>query len=420
MSEEERTSQVAGAAELAEATAEAEASSSAVALVDEAAATGAAAVEPEPKPEPEPEVKKPRARQWVNMRGSSMDLRCGVGNTGNAARDLRSAVGKPHACALAHDAGVDPAYLESLRRDLTDQGFATTVLEVPAGALDLPSVAGFDEALAKAGVTSDDLVCVVGRERTLSLASFACATWCGGVSLAQVPLDVVSALTCGVTPRALDLPGSPRSIVQEGATRFCICDLEVLRPDPTSEDARHGFALMVASAMGDSEKAFSRLWDRAEDLVQGDEGAWVDQLADTTKSRGRIVSSTALAVRQSVSYGQDFAYALQAATAGAVPFSTCLADGLRFSARIAVVQETLSIDDMFTQDELLERLGLPTCEVAVDAEALVDALKAERFARSRRFMLPIPRALGRVRPTVVEDDLLREHVAAWCETRVAE
>ena len=40
----------------------------------------------------------------------------------------------------------------------------------------------------------------------------------------------------------------------------------------------------------------------------------------------------------------------------AVPASTLLADGMRFSARLAVALEQLSVDDMFTQDELLERL----------------------------------------------------------------
>ena len=67
--------------------------------------------------------------------------------------------------------------------------------------------------------------------------------------------------------------------------------------------------------------------------------------------------------------------------------------------------------------ELLERLGVGTTEVPVDPEELTRALRAERFRRSRRFMLALPRSLGRVRLAIVEDDLLAEHVAAWCASR---
>ena len=113
----------------------------------------------------------------------------------------------------------------------------------------------------------------------------------------------------------------------------------------------------------------------------------------------------------------DFARALRSVAGDSVPASSLLADGLRFSARLAVALEQLSVDDMFTQDELLERLGLGTCEVPVAPDALVAALKQERFSRTNRFMMATPRALGRVRLSVIPDDLLAEHAAAWCASR---
>ena len=70
---------------------------------------------------------------------------------------------------------------------------------------------------------------------------------------------------------------------------------------------------------------------------------------------------------------------------------------------------------MFTQDELLERLGLGTTEAAVDPQALVAAMREERFRRTNRFMVATPRALGRVRLTAVPDELLEEHVTVGCD-----
>ena len=358
-------------------------------------------------------------RQWVTLRNASMDVRGGAGILGHAAHDLRALVGRPHACALVREPGEDAELVEEFCRDLSDQGFDVRALEMPAGGCDLARVEALDVLLAERDITADDLVVAVGGLETLSVASFACASWCGGVSLAEVPTDVVSALVAGPSPRALDLPGLPRMVSHDGSARFSVIDLELIGADPAEERTRLAFALMVASAMADSAKAFERLWDGADAVAAGEPIALLTQLMDTMKSRGRVVSSNAVATRQSISYGQDFARALRAVTSGAAPASVALADGLRVAARLAVAQGALSIDDMLAQDELLERLGVGTTEVPVDAGELVAALRAERFRRTNRFMMAIPRAIGRVRPATVSDEELVEHLGAWCAARPA-
>lgn len=355
-------------------------------------------------------------RQWVTLRNSSMDVRAGVGTSVTFAHDLRSCVGKPHCCALVHEGDADEL-VSRLRVDLLAEGFEVRLIEMPAGGCELARAGALDALFAKAGITADDLVVAAGGEKTLSVASFACASWCGGVSLAEVPLDLVSALTAGTTPLALDVPGAPSLVVQEGSARFSLVDVDLLGFDPVREQARLAFAHMVATAMDDSDKAFGRLWDSAPDLMAGDFSALVTQLLDTVKSRGKVVSSTSLATRQSAAYGQDFARALAGLVGPEVPASATLGDALRFSARLAVGMEQFSVDDMLCQDELLERLGVGTTAAVVDPEVLVRALKAERFRRSRRFMLPLPRAIGRVRLAIVADDLIAEHARAWCAAR---
>lgn len=391
----------------------------------EPATAAEAASEPEPVPAPEaapePEPEKPaeprRVRQWVNLRNSSMDVRAGRGICASVAHDLRSAIGKPHGCAVVHEASAPEAVIDQLRLNLSDQGFSVHEVVLAEAPCDLAAVSALDAELAERGITADDLVVAVGGFETLSLASFACASWCGGVSLAEVPLDLASAIEAGTTPRSLDLPGLPRMVAQLGSARFSLVDADLYDCDPAGEGAQHAFALMVATAMCDSDKAFGRLWDAADDLAAGDTDALVTQLLDTVKSRGRVVSSTSLATRQSIEYGTSFAHALATLAGPGAPASALLADGLRFAARLAVAEDALSVDDMLTQDELLERLGVGTTEGPVDPEALVRAIKAERYRRTNRLMLGLPRAIGRVRLSVVPDDLLAEHAAAWCATR---
>lgn len=369
--------------------------------------------------QPEPVIEVPTKRQWVTLRGSSMDLRVGAGIVDGIAHDISSAIGRPRACALAVEPGAPADLVETLRRGLTDQGFQVHVFDLPAGeeAHAFSSIEKVFAGLAEAGITSDDLVVAVGHEGALSHAGVACAHWCGQVMIAEVPLDLASAITAAVTPRGLDIAGRQRMVVLDGTARFEICDLDVLLANSTEEDVLFARAMMVAAAMADSDKAVGALWDAADEVAAGDKCALVSALTECIRSRGKVVSSSSVAIRQSAEYGQTLRRALRAVLGVGEPESALLADAMRFAARLSVAGENLSIDDMFTQDELLERLGLGTVKAAVDADELVAAIQKERFARTNRFMLALPRALGRVRLTAVETETLTEHVRAWCASR---
>lgn len=365
-----------------------------------------------------PAVAPSRARQWVPLRSHSMDLRVGTGNLGEVAQALRSSVGRPHGCALVYDADATPAnVVDTLRVDLSDKGFDLKMIPWTLSSCELGAIGELDALLAQNGVTGDDLVVAVAGYKMLAVASAACSRWCGGVSLAEVPLDVASAISGAVTPRALDLPGLPRMVFQDGSARSLFVDTALFDANTSSEEALLAYALMVQTATCESDKAFGRLWDAAEDLVAGDPAALVTQLQDTIKIRGKVVGSTSAAVRQSIEFGQSFAHALRAVVGAGEPASSLLADGMRFAARLGVALESFPIDDMFAIDDLLERLGVGTTEADVDPDALVKALCNERFLRTNRLMLAIPRALGRVRLSVVTEDTIAEHIHAWCASR---
>ena len=77
--------------------------------------------EPEAEPETEPEDDAPvriRAkRQWVNLRGNSLDARVGDDLIGTMGNDLRAYVGKPRAAVLASVPEAPADVVEAIRRD---------------------------------------------------------------------------------------------------------------------------------------------------------------------------------------------------------------------------------------------------------------------------------------------------------------
>lgn len=360
-----------------------------------------------------------RKRQWVSLPGGSCDFRMGTNQLDEASIILKGAVGKPRASVLLAQEGEQEDVLETMRRQMTDAGFLVERVSVPQGVpvRDVKAAAALLADLGDAGITADDLVVAVGNTDLLSLASYACAQWCGGVPLVMVPTGMVALLEAPVTPRGIDVGSRERILQVKQGAKHVLFDFGVGVPNEVNEDVLMARVHMVVTAMCDSETSFSKLWDRSEGIVSGDPEVLCEQLQETLKLRGKIVSSTALALRQSISYGEAFARALIRLVGDDLAPSTARAEALRFQARLAAGEGMFEIDDVLAQDELLESLELPILQATVDPDELVAAVRAERFARSNRFLLGLPRKLGRVRLAAVDDELIAEHVAAWCASR---
>jgi 3-dehydroquinate synthetase len=358
------------------------------------------------------------SRQWIALPGGSCDVRMAAGMLDEASPVLKSAVGTPQRAALAVEAGVDEEVVELLLHQLSDAGFLAARIELPGGAAarSLDALHAAQTRLAQRHLTSDDLLVFVGGADVCSLGSHVAATWCGGAPLALVPLGQTALLEAPITPRALDVAGVEQLVSCRPAAKFVLYDTSCPALEDASEDAAFARCLMLVAAMCDAEPSFAHLWDRAEALVAGEAAETIDQLHETLKIRGKLISSTAIATRQSITYGESFARALRE-LAPEVPASVARAEALRFQARLACAQGVFEVDDVLAQDELLEQLGIGTVQVSLDPAELVAAVRTSRLARSNRFLLGLPRKLGRVRLAAVTDELLLEHAQAWCAAR---
>lgn len=354
-------------------------------------------------------------RQWIPMAGGSCDVRIGEGALEQSSKVLKDSVGNPRKCVAVVRASIDDATRELLRRQLVDAGYEVDWHEVaPSASCTLEDATLLVETFARQGITGDDLCCALGDASVLSLASWACGSWCGQTTLVAIPSDEVALLEGALIPRPLDVGGHARMLSVRPCARRILFDTGMAISEPGEEASLYTRALMVAGAMAGAERVFSELWDRADDIAQGELDVVTTQLLATAKSRGQASSSTAVAVRQSLAYGQDFANGLERVTGPVCPRSTMVAEGMRFAARLSVGMGKLSLDDMLAQDELMEALGLGMASVDVDSHELIRALKDEQFERGNRFMLLLPLAIGRVRLAKVPDDLLEEHAIAWC------
>lgn len=358
-------------------------------------------------------------RQTVPLQGTSCDMRVGEGALDQLSGELRLLVGAPKRAALVACEGTSEDLLEECRRQLSDAGFAVSDITCELGR-SVASALPIFSALDAASITADDVIVAVGNSDTLSLMSFVTSSWCAGVTFVVVCTDLLACAQAVTTPLSLDVPAGHELMVNlRSWARMAFCDLRYVSLE-RNDALEEAFALFVATAVCDNNDGFDKLVARAADLVALDVDALVEQTVETARIRGRITTSTALAVRQAISYGQVFVEGMRELFDG-VPNGILLAEGMRVLARLATSSEDSdgTPDFVFTQDALLSKLGLGEVAVDVEPAELIDAMREVCFRRSNRFLLPLPLRVGRVRLGSVAEPVLNQHLAAWCEARRA-
>lgn len=387
------------------------------------------AVEPEPEPELEPAVEpattsepepEPLRRQWIALSAGSCDLRVGAQALLQFGHICKSQVGIPHTMTLLYDDAVDTDTLDELRRQTTSAGFELVEAHLEHMNYTLSSVDAICRILLEHHITADDMICATGSACTLQLCEYAARTWCSGVRFMALPIDI-SGLICATTqPEALSCSNSTAMISIPSQADHVLFDTAYVPRDLACSQARFMRVMMVASAMAESQSQFGTLWDNAYTIMHDDPEELIDYAIEGIKLRGRMLASSALSIRQAAAYGEIISRALIRASHNAIDPALAYAEALRFSARLAVSLEALSVDDCLAQDELLSRFEIPWASVDINPAELQQELHNECFLRSHKCMLPLPQTIGRVRMTNVTPELLAEHTRAWCDAHATQ
>lgn len=375
-------------------------------------------------------------RQSLVLRTGSCDMRVGVGTTELLPVALKVVCNKPRRTVLLSAEGTSPDLVEQCRRLLVDTGYEVRQKVAVGGrvARSFAQAAQYSNLLAQEGITAEDPVVVIGDADLISGVLFATSTWYGGCPLVAVPTTLDGMVDIVGTPRYVDLDGHTDVLYAKGNVRVAVCDFDNLPAlDGALDDGTlMGRAVLVAGAIASGNNTFSNLAVAADKILAGDAEALQTQIMDISKARARIAAASALAQRQGVQYGVGIARALRVCLDKQeadterylVDTNVCdarlLAEGMRIAARLGAgnkPEESKLVDLVFTQDALLDKFGLSEVACVIDPADLYEAMRAVEFEHQNRFMPAIPMDWGRVRFTTLEEDLLKEHLGAWCKAR---
>lgn len=357
-------------------------------------------------------------RLLVNFGSSTTDFRVGLNAAGELPGLLKHVVGAPKRALVVNDGMASTELRRELRRALIDNGFAVESLSVAErdSVRDLATAELVFAKLAEHGLTSDDLIVALGDTDVCSVVAFCAKMWRGGMSSVAVACTLEAMCTVATSMRALDVAGVEDALTLTPGWDMVVCDLDlVVGADIDALGA--GYVQLLTSAFSQSRRIWEQFAEKIEGMVSKDAVAFADALCNAQSARSSAIRSANPSARSAYLFGHTTACALRACLGDGVPWYRLLAEGIRFESRLAHDVCNLDVDTIFEIDDRLEDLGIEELAFDLEPARFCEAIKAERFARSNRLMLSLPRFPGAIRLCAIDSELLERHAEAFLASR---
>jgi 3-dehydroquinate synthase len=323
------------------------------------------------------------------------------GALGKVGDHLR-ALGLGSRAVVVSDPAVRDLYGSAVAESLTTAGFTVTELDVPEGeaAKRLAIAERCWEALLAAGVDRTSTVLALGGGAVGDLAGFVAATYMRGVNFVQLPTTVLAQVDASIGgktaidhPRAKNLIGSfhqPRLVVVDPSTAQSLPDREY----------RSGLAEMVKHGCVLDGGYFDAMEQAAEALRDRDPVHVERLVAGSCRLKARVVEQDErdAELRNVLNYGHTIGHALEAAS-GYTRWThgEAVSLGIVAEARLARRLGLAAERTVGRQRRLLDALGLPTRIHAIDADAVLAAIRRDKKGRDGRIPFVLAPEIGRFR-----------------------
>lgn len=362
-------------------------------------------------------------RQLINFQNRSVDVRVGFDAFSELSRMFASVVGRPKRAMVVWNSVLSDRFGEVVEHALIDAGFAVSQLSLevsPAGATLADADAVFG-ALSTNGITCDDLIVAVGDAPMCSVVAWCANQWCGRTECALLPTTFDAMLTAATTmePLVSSAAGTLPAIALRPEPGLVVCNLDLVR-EAKSEQLKRGYAILVGTMLSSSKSRWNQFAETVPEILAGEEVALVNAVQWSQTARKDVLMATNPSARHALEFGKTGERTLCACLGDAaahVPAYQLLSEGMRFEARLAHDACDFDIDYVFEVDDCLEDFGIEELAFDLEPAAYIEEFRRQQFVRSNRSMLPLPAALGAIRLTSVEDEVLDRHAHAYLASR---
>jgi 3-dehydroquinate synthase len=236
-----------------------------------------------------------------------------------------------------------------------------------------------------------------------------------GIAYVQLPTTLLAQVDSSIGGKtAVDLPAGKNLAGAFTQPSLVLTDTSVL-PTLSEDDWRSGLAEIAKTAVLAGEEQLSWLEGTADALVRREPGPVSYAVCMCVRFKAAVVSSDEREAggRECLNLGHTLGHAIEnVAGYGVVPHGVAVAEGMRFSVGLA---ESLGARPAWSKrvGRLLDSLDLEAQDLRLDPRALRRAMSADKKSRGGHVRFVLASAPGVWECSIVDEDLLTEHLAIW-------
>ncbi|MEM7476183.1 MAG: 3-dehydroquinate synthase, partial [Planctomycetota bacterium] len=243
-------------------------------------------------------------------------------------------------------------------------------------------------------------VIAVGGGVVGDLAGFMAATFARGIPLVQIPTTLLSQVDSSVGGKTgINLPGAKNIVGAFWQPSIVLIDSKTLSSLPEreyisglAEVAKYGVILLP--------ELFEYLEEKHEAVLAKDPGALEHIILESCRAKAQVVKEDereTSGLRAILNYGHTFAHALESITGyGTLLHGEAVAIGMHMAANMAEKMGRIESALVNRQQNLLQKLQLPTQFLDADPEAMWQVMQHDKKVEHGKLRFILPTKLGHV------------------------
>ncbi len=350
----------------------------------------------------------------VALGARSYQIEIGTGLLERCGEKIASLV-KGRQAAVVTDSNVGPLYSAMVQKSLEQQGFAVTVVTIPAGegSKSWQQAEKILTVLLEHRFHRDACVIALGGGVVGDLAGFVASVYQRGIAFVQIPTSLLAQVDSSVGGKVAVNHALGKNMI--GAfyqPQLVLVDLDTLQ----TLEQRHwqnGLAEVVKYGVIYDAEFFRYLQQHTAAILQRDLQAAAEIIANCCRLKAEVVALDERegGVRAKLNYGHTIGHGLElAGHYQGYLHGEAVAVGMVLAARYAAQKGMCDAEVETEVAALLRQFMLPTkADAALALTEVMDSMMLDKKVQDGKLVFILPEALGRVK---IIKDVSQEEIAA--------
>ena len=354
----------------------------------------------------------------VRLGNNSYEVCVGSGLLTKTGQQLKG-IGFSDKLVIITDSTVKKLYGNTLRRNLTSDGFQVITLEIPEGEeqKSLGTASRLYDELADCHAERTTPILALGGGVTGDLAGFVAATYLRGMPLIQIPTTLLAQVDSSIGGKvAVDQGQLKNKIGAFYQPKLVITDITTLST-LSSRALVNGLAEVIKYGVIWDKEFFTYLERNLDRIKSLEESLLEETVFRSAQTKAKVVEKDEkdTGLRNILNYGHTIGHAIESVSDFRIWHGEAVALGMLAAGKISVKLGVLDKDELARLRNLIQRADLPMKIPKLEVDKIIQAMRHDKKILKGKVRFILPKSIGNVfitdevSPSLVKEVLVSQN-----------